>query len=95
MKGSEKTYIIRETITSVSSGRTSHCDFIGTFDKLASKFKLTSEADMRRAGFSSSQAKKYPKTIKGLVSALNKSCLWYESYTQIDESQLGDNVWTL
>ena len=50
---------------------------------------------MLRAGFSASQAKKYPKTIKGLVSALNKSGLWCESYTQIDESQLGDNVWTL
>lgn len=94
MKTSEMEYIIRETSTTVS-GIKSHCDYIGTFDKLASKFQLTSEADMLRAGFSASQAKKYPKTIKGLVSALNKSCLWSESYTQIDESQLGDNVWTL
>lgn len=68
-----KIYTIRETNTyfghGPGSGFTSVYEKTGTFEELAKYFQMTNEFEMLWHGFS--RSRKVPKTIRGLLSALN------------------------
>lgn len=67
-----KIYTIRETNTYFGYGRNSFThvyERTGTFEELARYFQMTTEAEMRWHGFS--RSRRVPKTMRGLLSALN------------------------